>query len=143
MNDAYPVKSNLDEMLTSLAPVLQPGTFVFCSTFLNNDAKEAMAVAKAVFVEDEGLSIILPRTEAVRLGMIFDTTWRQITLMVYSSLEGVGLTAAVATKLADHGIPANIVAATHHDHVFVPARQADEAVEALRTLQREAQARAG
>jgi uncharacterized protein len=46
------------------------------------------------------------------------------------------LTAAVAAALADAGISANVVAAFHHDHVFVPARRADEALDCLRRLGR-------
>ena len=64
---------------------------------------------------------------------------KQITLMVFSSLEGVGLTAAVAKALAKEEIPANVVAATQHDHVFVPAKMAEDAIDALRRLQAKAQ----
>ncbi|MGI9394784.1 MAG: ACT domain-containing protein [Boseongicola sp.] len=131
--------SNLVKTTASLAPVLQPGTFVFCSVFHNADAGEAMSVAVGSFVEDEGLSLIMPRTEAVRLGLIFDLTMRQITLMVYSQLDGIGLSATVAGALAEKGIPANIVAATQHDHIFVPSRQADAAMEVLKGLQQAAQ----
>jgi hypothetical protein len=52
---------------------------------------------------------------------------------VDSSLEAVGLTAAVAGALAAAGISANVVAAFHHDHVFVPA---DRGVEAMACLDR-------
>ena len=54
-----------------------------------------------------------------------------ITLRIHSSLEAVGLTAAVATKLAKAGITANVVAAYFHDHIFVPVERADEAVKLL------------
>jgi hypothetical protein len=58
-----------------------------------------------------------------------------ITLRVHSSLAAVGLTAAVAAALSDHGISANVVAAYCHDHIFVPADRAEEALAALRSLQ--------
>jgi hypothetical protein len=45
-------------------------------------------------------------------------------LTVHSSLEAVGLTAAVARKLALHGISANVVAAYYHDHIFVQTKKA-------------------
>lgn len=143
MADDQTPMADLNDTLASLAPILQPGTFVFCSVLHKADAREAMSVARASFAEDEGLSLILPRTEAVRLGLIFDMTMRQITLMVYSALDGVGLSAAVASALAERGIPANIVAAAQHDHIFVPTRQADDAMEVLRELQRKAQERLG
>jgi len=64
---------------------------------------------------------------------------RRITLRVNSALDGVGLTAAVSAALARKGIPANVVAAYHHDHVFVPAAQAEAALEVLRSLAAETQ----
>lgn len=132
-----PVKGTR-KMIANMTPVLQPGTFVFCSMIHNQDANAAMTLARATFVEDEGLSLILPKAEADRLGLPYETSMKQITLMVFSSVEGVGLTAAVAKALSKKQIPANIVAATQHDHVFVPAKFADEAMAALRALQEKA-----
>jgi uncharacterized protein len=129
------------EMIAGMSPVMQPGLFVFCSILYNADSREAMAQAHGMIIEDEGMSLILPRAEAVRLGLAFDQPLKRITLMVYSALDGVGLTAAVATALAKHNIPANVVAGTMHDHIFVPSRQADAAIEVLRALQKEAQAK--
>ena len=53
---------------------------------------------------------------------------------MHSALEAVGLTAEVARVLTDAGIPCNIVAALHHDHLFVPADRAAAALRALRDL---------
>ena len=60
--------------------------------------------------------------------------WARITLQVHSSLEAVGLTARVAESLADRGISANMVAAFHHDHVFVPWPRRAEALIILENL---------
>ena len=128
------------KMVANMAPVLQSGTYVFCSVLHNHDTTEAMKVARGTFVEDEGLSLILPVAEADRLGLSYETPMKQITLMVFSALEGVGLTAAVAKALAREDIPANVVAATQHDHVFVPSDMADKAMQALRKLQDKARA---
>ena len=98
-----------------------------------------MTVARAVFVEDEGLSLVLPVSEAERLELAYAEPMKQITLMVFSSSSGVGLTAAVARALARERIPASIIAATQHDHIFVPADQAGKAMNHLRALQRRAQ----
>ena len=40
--------------------------------------------------------------------------------------------------MAEHGISANVAAAYHHDHVFVPESRAEEALAALRALAEEA-----
>jgi hypothetical protein len=58
-----------------------------------------------------------------------------ITLNVYSALDGVGLTAAVATALAKAGIACNMVAALNHDHVFVPSERREEALAVMLALQ--------
>ena len=60
--------------------------------------------------------------------------WARISLGLDSSLEDVGLTAALSRALADAGISANIVAALHHDHIFVPWERRDEALKALQAL---------
>lgn len=81
------------------------------------------------------MSLILPVATAQAHGILIDSEMRCITLNVYSSLEGVGLTAAVAQALADHGIACNMVAAYHHDHAFVPASEAGRALGILQALQ--------
>jgi SAM-dependent methyltransferase len=63
-----------------------------------------------------------------------------LTLTVPSALDGVGLTAAVAAALAARGIPANVVAALRHDHVFVPEAMAGAALDALHARAAEAAA---
>lgn len=126
-------------MIAGMTPVLQPGTYVFCSTLHNQDTTAAMTVARAMFVEDEGLSLVLPKAEADRFDLAYEEPMKQITLMVFSSASGVGLTAAVARELARERIPASIIAATQHDHIFVPARSADKAMALLRDLQKRAQ----
>ncbi|NJN30958.1 MAG: ACT domain-containing protein [Synechococcales cyanobacterium RM1_1_8] len=40
----------------------------------------------------------------------------------------------LAQALAQRGISANVVAAFHHDHVFVPSSRAQEAIAALTEL---------
>ena len=64
-------------------------------------------------------------------GLVASAPMRCITLTVHSSLEAVGLTAAIATELARFGVSANVVAAYFHDHVFVPSAQAEQALAAL------------
>ena len=46
----------------------------------------------------------------------------------------VGLTATVSTALARAGIPANMIAGFHHDHLLVRRDEAERALDALRAL---------
>ena len=116
------------EMLAGMAPEVSGGPFAF-RTITNKDEIEAvLSSAIGMFRESEGVSLILPAKPDDPLAMT------RITLKVWSSLEGVGLTAGVAVALADAGIPCNLVAAFHHDHVFVPVALADAAVEILQDL---------
>ena len=134
---AEPIKDTR-RMIAEMQPRLHPGVYVFCSGIRDGLAADAAKVARGSFVEDEGLSFIIPREETDRFGIADGIPMRQITLMVRSALDGVGLTAAVSSALAARGIPANVVAAARHDHVFVPAERADEALAILLAQQAEA-----
>ncbi|WP_121063875.1 ACT domain-containing protein [Chachezhania antarctica] len=124
-------------MIAGMSPRLDPGLWHFCTVDPDGPlAPRVKECALSTFIEDEGLSAILPGDDAKALGLAGPLPMRRITLQVNSALDGVGLTAAVAGELARAGIPCNMVAAFHHDHVFVPA---DRAAEALTRLQ----ARAG
>lgn len=123
-------------MLAGMVPVLRDGIWHFCTTVAASAA--AVEAALALFREDEGVTLILDEADARRFGFATPLPMARITLEVFSALDGVGLTAAVATALAGHGIPCNMVAACHHDHVFVPHGQAEEALAVLRELQRRA-----
>jgi hypothetical protein len=92
--------------------------------------------AAATVREDEGLTVVLSRPDADRLGLTYDFVAAWITLTVDSSLAAVGLTAAVSGVLTDAGISANVIAGFTHDHLFVPVDRADDAMRALRGLAR-------
>jgi len=78
--------------------------------------------------------LVLSVESALRAGLAFEARFRQITLKVHSSLEAVGLTAAVAAELTKSNISANVIAAHFHDHVFVPSERAEDAMNALLNL---------
>jgi len=126
------------DMISNMTPALQPGQFVFISTQDPALIAQLGSHAISTFREDEGLSMLVPVHSAESAGLAVALPMRCITLNVYSSLEGVGLTAAVATALGAHDIPCNMIAACHHDHVFVPANTCDRALEVLRSLQYQA-----
>jgi uncharacterized protein len=120
-------------MLAQMRPRRQPGRYVFTAV-----AGMPPAGVRPVmtFTEDEGLTLILRQDEAEAAGLDYDLVTEWITLAVHSALDGVGLTAAVSGTLAAAGISCNIVAAAHHDHLFVPAGTASEAVRLLEHLAR-------
>ncbi|KPA22966.1 ACT domain protein [Shimia sp. SK013] len=123
------------EMISGMNPELKNGLYVFTITREKEVLERLLPEALCLYREAEGLSMILPVAVAAREGFDTDQPMRCITLNVYSALEGVGLTAAVATELAAHGIACNMVAAYHHDHAFVPAAQAENAVRILKSRQ--------
>jgi hypothetical protein len=121
----------LETLLRFMKPKLVDGIFVFCST-AELSVERVMALSPiAVYREEEGVSLILTEATARSAGFETEALFRCITLSVHSSLNAVGLTAAVATKLSSHGISANVVAAYYHDHVYVPASRADQALALL------------
>ncbi|GGB58523.1 transporter [Roseibium aquae] len=135
-------ETDLAKLVSGMRPVLDPKDYVF-GTFPENALTDvAVHGPLGLFLEAEGVTAILPLDVALKLaadrspdlGLDVSRTFRRITLTVHSSLEAVGLTAAVSRALADAGIPANVVAAYFHDHVFVPAEDADRAMEVLLQL---------
>jgi hypothetical protein len=129
-----PGEKNLRTLLASLAPELSAEEFVFCTFPEARYGDHAILDPIACMMEDEGLTLILLRSQANLSGLSYETVFRRITLRVHSSLDAVGLTAAVAGRLAERGISANVVAGYYHDHIFVPTELAEHAREALLNL---------
>jgi hypothetical protein len=88
----------------------------------------------AVLTEDEGTTAVVSIAEAERRGWPVEFRAAWLTVSVHSSLDAVGLTAALASALAERGIAANVLAGYFHDHLLVPLDRADEAVERLESL---------
>ena len=127
---------DLDRLLAEMDPVLSEEAYVFLSVGHDEAAEWTARLAPlATFREAEGTTLIVESKSAHAHGFDAAPAMRMITLTVHSSLEAVGLTAAVATCLAQAGISANVVAAYHHDHVFGPEADAEAALKALRQLQ--------
>ncbi|PMN64434.1 ACT domain-containing protein [Enterovibrio norvegicus] len=120
----------LDQLLASMHPALIDGEWVFCK--VSGVLSEYIALnPRATFQEEEGMTLLVSKSAADQAGLNYEGVYKQITLTVHSSLDAVGLTAAVATKLADKGISANVIAAYYHDHIFVQAEKAEPALAAL------------
>ena len=125
--------SSLTVLLGSMEPTLHAGVYAYCVVPPGADASALSPVATVQ--ESEGLTLVVPEEQAIRAGLavLFRAAW--ITLKVHSDLQAVGLTAAFATALAEAGIGCNVVAGAFHDHIFVPADQAQPAMAALQALQ--------
>ena len=128
--------TDLAALIETMEPVLVEGRFVYACVPAGELACYLGRAPLGMFREQEGVTLILPAEAAADLAV--SAPMRMITLTVHSSLEAVGLTAAFATALTAEGISANVVAGYHHDHIFVPERQAEQALAALRALSRRA-----
>ncbi len=124
-------ETDLGALLAGLDVVREPGIFVVA---MLSEGTQPVPGTRAQVREREGLTVVLPREDALAAGLAFTFEAAWLTLTVHSSLAAVGLTAVVATRLAEDGIPANVLAGFHHDHVLVPVERADDAIAALRSL---------
>ena len=127
-------EEDLNKLLVLLEPNLLPSDFVFCTAanLKYGDLAELQPIAS--YQEEEGLTLVLDKKAADGAGLAYDSVFNCITLTVHSSLDAVGLTAAISGKLAANGIRANIIAAYHHDHVFVQKCNAQSALQLLNEI---------
>lgn len=121
-------ETNLGVLLANLNPRLA-GQFIFCSVPDQLIAKLEIQ-ATATFREREGTTLVVEK-EAAETAGLNGSVHTLITLDVHSSLEAVGLIAAVTGALADAGISVNVFSGFYHDHLFVPASRAAEVMSVL------------
>lgn len=123
---------NLQKLLQSLNPTLNEGDYVFC--LLIDDTSLDRANVLFTFKEKEGTTVVLSKEIADQLDMKYSSLYSWVTLDVHSALDSVGLTARVSAALANGHISCNVVAAFHHDHLFIPKRDVGQALNILRAL---------
>ena len=111
-------KTEAAALIAQMDPVLGEGTYRFVLV-TRELAPQVLGSAIGTFREAEGITAIIPSALAQELELS-GLDLAQITLQVVSDLADVGLTAAVSGVLAEAGIACNVVAAFHHDHLFVP-----------------------
>jgi hypothetical protein len=126
--------SDLHQLLAKMAPELGADEYVFASFPGAKYADLAYLTPVASIQEADGLSLVLERSVAENARIPFDSSFRKISLQVHSSLDSVGLTAAISHALAESGISANVIAGYFHDHIFVPSAKASQAIEILKNL---------
>lgn len=126
---SVPGETDLATMLATLAVQRRPGVFTYIAVEVPTPG--LIAAAHAVVKEGRLTTIVLPVEAASRAGQLTTIELAWLTLTVQSSLESVGLTAAVSAKLAEIEIPCNVLAGYHHDHLLVPVDRVDDAIAAL------------
>jgi hypothetical protein len=117
-------------MLAALEVARRPSIYTYVAVKVPTPG--LLAAAEAMVVEGELTTLVLPVEAARRAGLHVTVELAWLTLTVFSSLEAVGLTAAVSAALTEQGIACNVLAGYHHDHLLVPAARADDAIAALR-----------
>lgn len=129
-------ETDLKKLLASMTPKLLPGVHVFVTLAPGTSAPETLEPVM-VFREREGTTLIVLEDEAKAAGLEGVFRSRMITLNIHSSLEAVGFLAAITTRLATADMGVNPVSAFYHDHLFVPAGRAEEAIVILESLAEE------
>ena len=132
MNAVMVGETDLQRLLAGLAPELAEHPRA-----IRSQAADVPAPADAImaFLESEGMTVIVPATAVPATeDKQIEPLWAQITLRIHSSLEAVGMMAAIAAALTARNIPCNAVSAYYHDHLFVPWARRDDACLALREL---------
>ena len=125
-------ETNLQKLLSGMKPKLNKGEYVYCTVASKNNAVQLDPLC--VFAEEEGVTVILPKSKADAMNFSYSMTFAWITLSIHSSLEAVGLTSAVAKALTEANISCNVVAAYYHDHLFVSVQDATRAMNVLQAL---------
>ena len=125
-------EADLAKILKTLKPKHNAGDYVFC--VVDDLNKFNLDEIIFFFREVEGTTVVLKKEVADKLELDYTFVAAWITLTVHSSLESVGLTAAFSKALSEEGISCNVVAAHHHDHIFVPKKDGEKAMTALTKL---------
>ncbi len=125
-------ESDLLTLIAQMSPSLDDQIWAFVS--VDEVSSEYLAEhVLATFRETEGTTLIVPWERAEEFDVSSEPMAR-ITLNIHSSLEAVGLTAAVSQALASEAISANVVAGFYHDHIFVPQTAGERALACLTLL---------
>jgi hypothetical protein len=129
-------ETDLKTLLASMTPELLDGIHVF-ATLAPGVSQPKNLDPVMLFRDREGTTLIVTEDAAKAAGLTASFRCRMITLNIQSSLEAVGFLAAITTRLAAAGMGVNPVSAFYHDHLFVPAERAEEALGLLAELAEE------
>jgi uncharacterized protein len=125
-------ETNLATLLQTMEPQLHTGNYVYCTLPVVETA--IVNEALLLFREEEGITVILKQETADTFNIPYTYIAAWISLTVHSSLEAIGLTAAISKALTENGISCNVVAGYYHDHLFVDRKEAKKAMTVLNKL---------
>lgn len=126
--------TNLQAVLSSMKLSCDEITYGFATV---KDASGLdMSQILCTFREPEGLTLIASSEFLQANSIPFEGPYAKVTVEVHTSLELVGLTAVLASRLAENQISANVVAAYYHDHIFVQYDLRSKAIGCLASLGR-------
>lgn len=122
-------ETNLNALLRTLKAKLVEGIYVFVTVSAEDEPSGLNPRMR--FVESEGVTLIMLKSDAEAHDLPFEFPSRMITLDVHSSLEAVGFIAVIATELAKENMGVNPVSGFYHDHIFVPEGRESDALKVL------------
>jgi hypothetical protein len=128
-----PGETVLNKLLGAMSPELIPGVFVFATLPLGVSPPTGINPVM-IFREREGATLILGEDEANAAGLSSTFPSRMITLNVHSALDAVGFLAVITGRLAAAGMGVNPVSGYFHDHLFVLADRAMDAMAILAAI---------
>lgn len=133
MSPAVEGERDLQALLRSLSPALDPLVYWFCHVAPSWAAGSIPLLAR--LEESEGSTIVLSAGHGAEAGLEPSFVARRIVLTVHSDFAAVGMMAAVARALADRGVPCNVLAGVYHDHLFVGENDTAIAMSAIHEIQ--------
>jgi hypothetical protein len=132
-------ETNLNSLLGTLSPILSPETYVWITTTQPLGSLPLATLQPIhLYHETEGFTLVTTKESAETHGFEYTFPCKKITLKVHSSLEAVGMTAAISGRFTELGVSANVVSGYYHDHVFVPEGKEGIAMRGLEELTMEA-----
>ncbi|MFO0971146.1 MAG: ACT domain-containing protein [Candidatus Saccharimonadales bacterium] len=129
-------EKDLAIILRSIAVSCDDKEYIYCATNSYDKVADLLPDSVGLFKENEATTVIILKELLQDDDVQRSGSYAKLTIDVHTSLEAVGLTAAMAKVLTKYGISANVVAAYYHDHIFVPYELKDQAIKALSSLGR-------
>ncbi len=124
--------NDLQEILRSLVITCDEVEYGFAHVDGNVPPDEVLGI----FHEAEGNTVYATIAYFESQGLAYEGPFAKLTIGARTSLELVGLTAVLASKLTEKSISANVVEAFYHDHIFVQYDKRDDAIQALEELKK-------